>query len=139
MSAGWSKQDPARVLVTGCSSGIGRALCAELTDRGHHVVATARSRATLEDVPAQLRLELDVTDSRSIAAAVSRVGAVDVVVNNAGLTAWAALETMPIDTAQRVFDINVWGGLRVSQAMLPTMRARRRGRIVNVSSASLRG
>jgi NAD(P)-dependent dehydrogenase (short-subunit alcohol dehydrogenase family) len=139
MSAGWNKQDPARVLVTGCSSGIGRALCADLTERGHDVIASARKIATLDDVPAQIRLALDVTDSGSIAAAVSRAGDIDIVINNAGLTAWAALETMPIDTAHRVFDINLWGTLRVSQAVLPGMRARGRGRIINVSSASLRG
>lgn len=139
MSVGWHKHDPARVLVTGCSSGIGRALCAELTNRGHDVIATARKVATLDDVSAELRLDLDVTDSGSIAAAIARAGDIDVLINNAGLTAWAPLETMPIDTAHRVFDINVWGALRVSQAVLPGMRPRGRGRIVNISSASLRG
>jgi NAD(P)-dependent dehydrogenase (short-subunit alcohol dehydrogenase family) len=139
MSTGWSEQDPARVLVTGCSSGIGRALCADLVARGHEVIATARDAATLADVPVQARIDLDVTNSASVAAAVAAAGPVDVLVNNAGLTAWAPLEAMPIEVAQRVFDTNVWGTLRLVQAVAPAMRERGRGRIVNVSSASLRG
>lgn len=139
MSAGWHSQTPARVLVTGCSSGIGRALCVELTGRGHQVVATARDASALADVPADVRLTLDVTDALSIAVATQAAGPVDVLVNNAGLTAWAALQAMPIDIAQRVFETNVWGYLRMSQALLPGMRERRRGRVINVSTASLRG
>jgi NAD(P)-dependent dehydrogenase (short-subunit alcohol dehydrogenase family) len=139
MSVGWGEQHPARVLVTGCSSGIGRALCATLHERGHHVVATARNALTLAEVPAELRLDLDITDPKSVAAAASAAGDVDVLINNAGLTAWAAIEAMPIDTAQRVFETNVWGTLRMCQAFLPGMRERGRGRVINVSSASLRG
>jgi NAD(P)-dependent dehydrogenase (short-subunit alcohol dehydrogenase family) len=139
MSKGWKGQEPARVLVTGCSSGIGRALCTALTERGHTVIATARDAVTLSDVPARLRLRLDVTDAASIAAAIGEAGAIDVLINNAGLSAWAPLETMPIGTAQRVFDTNVWGTLRVTQAALPGMRSGGRGRVINVSSAGLRG
>jgi NAD(P)-dependent dehydrogenase (short-subunit alcohol dehydrogenase family) len=139
MTAGWDERNPARILVTGCSSGIGRALCAELARRGHRVVATARDVAQLAGVPADARLELDVTDAASVAAAVARAGPVDVLVNNAGVTAWAPLEIMPLDTARQVFETNAWGALRVCQAILPGMRARGRGRVINVSSAALRG
>jgi NAD(P)-dependent dehydrogenase (short-subunit alcohol dehydrogenase family) len=139
MTTGWNERDPARILVTGCSSGIGRALCAELHKRGHWVIATARDAAALTDLPAYAHLELDVTDAASIAAAAGTAGPVDVLVNNAGITAWAPLETMPIGTAQQVFDTNVWGMLRVCQAFLPAMRSNGRGRVINVSSAALRG
>jgi NAD(P)-dependent dehydrogenase (short-subunit alcohol dehydrogenase family) len=128
-----------RVLVTGCSSGIGRALCGELHRRGHQVIATARDAAELADVPAHDRLELDVTSDSSVAAAAAAAGPVDVLVSNAGVTSWAPLETMSLGTAQRVFDTNVWGMLRMCQALLPGMRARRRGRVITVSSAALRG
>jgi NAD(P)-dependent dehydrogenase (short-subunit alcohol dehydrogenase family) len=139
MSVGWHEHDPARVLVTGCSSGIGHALCATLHERGHQVIATARDASTLADVPAQLRLALDVTDPASVAAAAASAGQVDVLVNNAGLTAWAPIEAMPIDVANRVFETNVWGTLRMCQAFLPAMRERGRGRVINVSTASIRG
>ncbi|GDY58985.1 hypothetical protein SVIO_096080 [Streptomyces violaceusniger] len=140
MRRGWSERDPARILITGCSSGIGRALCTELSGRGHHVIATAREQADWPaEPPMAARLELDVTDADSIAAAAEAAGPVDVLINNAGVTAWAPLEVMPIDTAHRVFDTNVWGTLRMARALLPGMRARRRGRLINISSAALRG
>jgi NAD(P)-dependent dehydrogenase (short-subunit alcohol dehydrogenase family) len=139
MTAGWNGRDPARILVTGCSSGIGRALCAELHKRGHWVIATARDASAPAGLAADAHLELDVTDAASIAAAAGAAGPVDVLVNNAGITAWAPLEMMPVGTAQRVFDTNVWGMLRVCQAFLPAMRANGRGRVINVSSAALRG
>jgi NAD(P)-dependent dehydrogenase (short-subunit alcohol dehydrogenase family) len=139
MTAGWNERDPARILVTGCSSGIGRALCAELHKRGHQVIATARDASALTGLPAHAHLELDVTDAASIAAAAAAAGPVDVLVNNAGISAWAPLETMPVEVAQRVFETNVWGALRLCQALLPTMRSNQRGRVINVSSAALRG
>src|SRR5215469_1503112 len=139
MATGWSERDPARILVTGCSSGIGRALCAELHERGHRVIATARDVAALAGLPAYAHLALDVTDTASVAAAADAAGPVDVLINNAGVSAWAPIEMMPVSTAQRVFDTNVWGMLRVCQAFLPAMRTRRHGRVVNVSSAALRG
>src|SRR5215472_16453427 len=139
MATGWSERDPARVLVTGCSSGIGRALCAELHERGHRVIATARDVAALAGLPAHAHLALDVTDAASIACAADAAGPVDVLINNAGVSAWAPLEMMPVGTAQRVFDTNVWGMLRVCQAFLPAMRAKQRWRVINVSSAALRG
>jgi NAD(P)-dependent dehydrogenase (short-subunit alcohol dehydrogenase family) len=139
MTTGWNERDPARILVTGCSSGIGRALCAELRARGHRVTATGRDAAKLADLPAHARFELDVTDAASVTAAAEAAGPVDVLINNAGVSAWAPLEMMPVGTAQRVFDTNVWGMLRVCQAFLPAMRANKRGRVINVSSAALRG
>ena len=83
MATGWTKRDPARILVTGCSSGIGRALCAELHDRGHRVIATARDTSALAALPAHAHLELDVTDAASIADAAAAAGPVDVLISNA--------------------------------------------------------
>src|ERR1700741_335003 len=96
MSRGWNAHDPARVLVTGCSSGIGDALCAELHRRGHHVIASSRDRTSTTEVPAAEPLRLDVTDPSSIAAAAAVMDGVDVLVNNAGVTAWAPLEQLPV-------------------------------------------
>ncbi len=130
----------ATVLVTGCSSGIGRALVDELAGRGHEVIATARRLDTIGDAPAHKRLQLDVTSADSVVAAVALAGPIDVLVNNAGITLWGPVELLPIDDVTAVFETNVLGALRMMQAVLPQMRARRQGRIVCVSTpAALRG
>jgi len=128
-----------RVLITGCSTGIGRACAIEFARRGYEVVATGRDAGDLADLPVAAGLALDVTDDASVAAAVAEAGEIDVLVNNAGITAWGPVELVPVDITRRVFDTNVVGVLRVTQRVLPGMRERRRGRIVNVSSAALRG
>lgn len=124
----------ARILITGASRGIGRGLATELSARGHDVVATARDAAALENVPAALRLQLDVTDSESVASAVRQAGRVDVLVSNAGATVRAPLETVPLEEVLRLFELNALGALRVSQAVLPQMRERGSGRLAYVSS-----
>jgi NAD(P)-dependent dehydrogenase (short-subunit alcohol dehydrogenase family) len=124
----------ARALITGCSTGIGRATAVELTKRGHEVVATARNPSVLDDLDVAVRLPLDVTSDASVAAAVVAAGDVDILVNNAGISVGGPIEHVPIDAAQTVFDTNVWGALRMVQAFAPGMRARERGWIVNVSS-----
>jgi NAD(P)-dependent dehydrogenase (short-subunit alcohol dehydrogenase family) len=128
------------VLITGCSTGIGRACAVELAARGHRVVATARRVGDLADLDVDLKLALDVTDDESVAAAVEQAGDIDVLVNNAGITAWAPVELLGPGLLARVLDTNVVGVARVTSAVLPAMRERRRGTIVNVSSAAaLRG
>ncbi|MDQ1742064.1 MAG: hypothetical protein QOE23_403 [Pseudonocardiales bacterium] len=128
------------VLVTGCSSGIGRATALLLADRGHTVYATARRRAALADLAAAgcRTLALDVTDEQSRQAAVDTVvaeaGAVGALVNNAGYSQSGALETLDLDEVRRQFETNVFGLLRMCQLVLPAMRDRGAGRIVNVSS-----
>ncbi|HET8930620.1 MAG TPA: SDR family oxidoreductase [Acidimicrobiales bacterium] len=124
----------ARVLLTGCSTGIGRATADSLTDRGHEVVATARNLSTLDGLDVAQRVALDVDDARSIEAAMTVVGDVDVLVNNAGVGMGGPLESYPLDLAQAVFTTNVFGPLRLIQAVLPAMRERGSGVIVNVSS-----
>jgi NADP-dependent 3-hydroxy acid dehydrogenase YdfG len=128
------------VLVTGCSSGIGRATALELAERGWRVYATARRLETLGDLAAKgcQTLVLDVTDEDSMRAAVNAVteaeGAVGVLVNNAGYSQSGAVETVPLEEARRQFETNVFGLLRLCQMVLPGMREQRWGKIVNVSS-----
>jgi NAD(P)-dependent dehydrogenase (short-subunit alcohol dehydrogenase family) len=128
------------VLVTGCSSGIGEATATHLAARGHTVVATARRAGDLAALAAAgcVTLPLDVTDEASMTAAVreieARVGPVDVLVNNAGYSQSGAVESVPIARVRAQFETNVFGLLRLTQLVLPGMRQRRRGRIVNVSS-----
>lgn len=123
-----------RALITGCSTGIGRATAVELTKRGMEVVATARRPEVLDDLDVAMRLPLDVTSEASVAAAVSAAGEIDVLVNNAGISVGGPIESVPIAAAQSVFDTNVWGAARMVQAVAPGMRERSRGAIVNVTS-----
>jgi short-subunit dehydrogenase len=128
------------VLITGCSTGIGRATAERLARRGLTVYATARRLDSIEDLKeAGCRtLALDVTDEGSMRAAVEAVeaaeGAVGALVNNAGYSQSGAVETIPLDEVRRQFETNVYGLLRMCQLVLPGMRAAGRGRIVNVSS-----
>jgi NAD(P)-dependent dehydrogenase (short-subunit alcohol dehydrogenase family) len=128
------------VLITGCSSGIGRASASRLARCGWTVYATARrldSIAELKDDGCET-LELDVTDEQSMRAAVERVeqdhGAVGVLINNAGYSQSGAIETVPLDAVRRQFETNVFGLVRLTQLVLPKMRAQRWGKIVNVGS-----
>jgi NAD(P)-dependent dehydrogenase (short-subunit alcohol dehydrogenase family) len=128
------------VLITGCSSGIGRASALRLARSGWSVYASARRPETLAELEqAGCRtLALDVTDEDSMRAAVRAVeqaeGAVGVLVNNAGFSQSGAIETVAIDAVRRQFETNVVGPVRLTQLVLPEMRAQRWGRIVNVSS-----
>jgi NAD(P)-dependent dehydrogenase (short-subunit alcohol dehydrogenase family) len=128
------------VLVTGCSSGIGRATARRLASRGHSVYATARRLESIADLEAAgcRVLALDVTDETSMRSAVEHVvaeeGAVGALVNNAGYSQSGAVETIPIDDVRRQFETNVFGLIRMCQLVLPGMRAQHHGRIVNVSS-----
>jgi len=125
-----------RALITGCSTGIGRATAIELTTRGYDVVATARRRATLDDLKVAQTLELDVDDEGSIAAAVAAAGPIDVLVNNAGFGVEGAVETAPLDEVRRMFETNFFGAARMIQALVPGMRERGTGAVVNVTSTA---
>jgi NAD(P)-dependent dehydrogenase (short-subunit alcohol dehydrogenase family) len=124
------------VLVTGCSTGIGRATAARLRAAGHDVVATARRVETLADLErAGCRtLALDVTDEESMRAAVEQAGPLYALVNNAGYSQSGPVEEVPLEAARRQFETNVFGAMRMAQLVLPGMRERREGRIVNISS-----
>lgn len=130
------------VLVTGCSSGIGRATALALVRAGLPTWATARRPETLAELEeAGCRvLSLDVTDEQSRTAAVKAVeaahGAVGALVNNAGHGGGAPVEEVPLDTVRAVFETNVFGLIRMCQLVLPAMRAQRHGTIVNLGSAA---
>jgi NADP-dependent 3-hydroxy acid dehydrogenase YdfG len=123
-----------RILITGASRGIGRATAVALAAQGYEVIATARDVTTLEDVPATLRLSLDVTDQASVDAAIAAAGRVDVLVSNAGATVRAPVETVPLTAVQQLIELNTLGALRVAQAVLPGLRARGQGQLIFVSS-----
>jgi len=125
-----------RALITGCSTGIGRATAVELTKRGYEVIATARRPETLDDLDVAERLRLDVDDDGSVAECTAEAGPVDVLVNNAGFEVAGPLERVPIDEVKRMFETNVFGALRMIQAVLPAMREKGGGTIVNVSSVA---
>ena len=127
-------------LITGCSTGIGRATAIRLAEAGRTVYATARNIsaiADLADYGCEL-LALDVTDEESMVAAVDAVvdrhGAVGALVNNAGYSQSGAIQAVPIESIRRLFETNVFGLIRMSQLVLPGMREQRAGRIVNIGS-----
>jgi NAD(P)-dependent dehydrogenase (short-subunit alcohol dehydrogenase family) len=128
------------VLITGCSTGIGRATAERLARNGLNVYATARRLDSIADLQEAgcKTLALDVTSEESMRAAVAAVeeadGAVGALVNNAGYSQSGAVETVPLDEVRRQFETNVYGLLRMCQLVLPSMRREGRGRIVNVSS-----
>lgn len=125
-------------LVTGASSGIGKAASRALADAGFQVVGTSRNTARVTAVDGVTFLDLDVVSDESVAAAVRKViqrfGRIDVLVNNAGLGSAGAAEESSVVQAQRIFDTNVFGVVRTTKAVLPHMRAQRSGRIINISS-----
>ena len=128
------------VLITGCSSGIGRAAAVRLHDAGLPVFATARDTGSLTDLAAAgiRTLQLDVTDEESTASAVKQVveeyGAVGALINNAGSGVHGAVEDVSLATTRALFETNVFSALRLIQLVLPGMREQGAGRIVNISS-----
>jgi len=128
------------VLITGCSTGIGRATAERLAAKGWTVYATARKLGTIEDLAARgcKTLALDVCDDASIQAAVATIeaaeGAVGVLINNAGYGQEGAVEEVPMALVRRQFETNVFGLVRLTQLVLSGMRRQRWGKIVNLSS-----
>jgi len=134
-------------LVTGCSTGLGRAFAETALQRGRDVVVTARDVATVQDLAdaypeTALALALDVTSDEQVAAAVAaaeaRFGGIDVLVNNAGYGYRAAVEEGEDGPVRQLFDTQFFGTVRTIKAVLPGMRARRSGTIVNLSSIGAR-
>lgn len=124
----------ARILITGCSTGFGRATTVELTKRGHEVLATARRAETLDELDCAEKLRLDVDDDASVADAMASAGRIDALVNNAGFGITGPIEHVPLHEFRRMFETNVLGAVRMIQAVLPQMRERGSGTIVNVTS-----
>ena len=131
---------PQTILITGCSSGFGLETARLFLERGWHVVATMRTpRADLLPRSERLRvLALDVTDADSIRRCVAEAGAIDALVNNAGIGLLAPLEGIAMAAAREVFETNVLGTIAMTQAVLPQWRARRAGVLVNVTSSVTR-
>ncbi len=123
-----------RVLITGAARAIGAATASELIASGHEVVATARDVSLLEQVPATVRLALDVTDDASVTAAIAAAGPLDAIVNNAAVSGRGPLDSYPIDRLRLMFEANTFGALRMVQAVAPAWRRRGSGVVVNVSS-----
>jgi NAD(P)-dependent dehydrogenase (short-subunit alcohol dehydrogenase family) len=125
-------------LVTGASSGIGKAAARALAEAGYTVVGTSRNAASSTPIEGVEFIDLDVSSDESVddvvAQVVERFGRIDLLVNNAGIGGAGAAEETSVDQAQRIFDTNVFGVIRTTRAVLPHMRAQGGGRIVNVSS-----
>jgi NAD(P)-dependent dehydrogenase (short-subunit alcohol dehydrogenase family) len=127
-------------LVTGASAGIGKATTRRLLADGYTVYAAARRVEQMRDLEeaGAIVLALDVTVDRDVVAAVERIarehGGVDVLVNNAGYAVYGPVEEVSIDEARRQFEVNIFGLARLTQLVLPGMRAKRAGKIINVSS-----
>ena len=129
-------------MITGAARGIGARITEAALARGEAVVATSRDAASLQkrfpESDALLALPLDVTDEAQAAAAVqsalARFGRIDVLVNNAGYGLLGAVEEATADEVRRLYDTNVFGLLNVTRAVLPAMRARRSGHVINISS-----
>jgi NAD(P)-dependent dehydrogenase (short-subunit alcohol dehydrogenase family) len=127
------------VLVTGASRGIGKAIAEKFAQRGDRVFGTARQPESVKCAAGTL-LPLDVQDERSVARCVesllSQVERIDVLVNNAGITVYGAIEELSAAEVMTVFETNFFGVIRVTQAVLPTMRQQAAGRIVNIGSVA---
>ena len=136
------------VLITGATDGLGKAAALLLAERGYRVFAAGRAPAKLAQIDALARekklpleaVELDVCDDTSVQTAVrlvlAKAGAIDVLINNAGVGYMGTIEELRIDDWRRQFETNIFGVLRVTQAALPSMRERKRGRILMMSSVA---
>lgn len=133
--------EPPVWLITGCSTGFGRELAKQALERGYRTVVTARDLASMKDFAEAenaLLLKLDVTDPQDVADAIrataDKFGGIDVLVNNAGIGYFAAVEESEEAEIRKMFEVNVFALSRMIQAVLPGMRERRAGCIVNFSS-----
>ena len=126
------------VLITGSSSGYGLETARHFHSQGWNVIATMRTpeESVLPRSPRMRVLPLDVTRADSIATAIDASGPIDVLVNNAGIGLFGALEATPMSTVREVFETNTFGSIAMTQAVLPQMRTRGSGAIVNVTSSA---
>jgi NAD(P)-dependent dehydrogenase (short-subunit alcohol dehydrogenase family) len=146
MTAASDERQSPTVLITGATDGLGRAMAVFLAANGYRIFAAGRSaekRATLDRLAAERKLlietlDMDVADDVSVGRGVARVlercGQIDALINNAGVAYVAVMEEIRLDDLRRQYETNVFGAVRVAQAVLPGMRERRRGRILNISS-----
>jgi len=125
------------ILVTGASSGLGLATAKALQAEGHTVYGTSRDAKKIKDVPFK-PLSMDVTDDASVTAAIDKIikaeGKIDVLINNAGNGITGPLYAMPVDIAKKQFEVNFFGVVRVSSAVLPGMIEKKQGLVINIGS-----
>jgi NAD(P)-dependent dehydrogenase (short-subunit alcohol dehydrogenase family) len=132
------------VLITGSNSGIGRATAEQLAAKGYRVIATMRTLEKGRDLVDAAKsngwdlqaLRLDVTDPASVEGALAAAGDIDVLINNAGFEVWGPLEEITVEDLKDQFETNVYGPFRIIRGVLPVMRQRGSGVIVNVSSVA---
>ena len=128
------------ILITGASSGFGKLTALDLIKKGYTVYGAARRVEKMDDLVklGGHAIKMDVTSDESVKSGVGQIireqGKIDALVNNAGYGSYAFVETANIDQMKRMFEVNVWGMIRVSQAVLPYMREKKTGRIINISS-----
>ena len=135
-----SSTDGPTVLITGASAGIGKETARKLLEEGYVVYAAARRVEQMQDLEklGAIALRMDVTKEEEVVAGVERInaerGGTDILINNAGFGLYGAMEDIPLDDARYQFEVNLFGLARLTQLVLPSMRARRTGKIVNISS-----
>lgn len=128
------------VLITGCSSGIGKELSYILSKKDYIVVASARKMNTLEEIEASLKVEIDVTNPATIKKAMDQImekyGRIDILINNAGYSTRGALEEVGFVEVHQMFEVNVFGILNMIQAVIPLMRKAQTGKVIHIGSIS---
>ena len=125
-----------KVLITGASRGLGKALTREFAQRGYQVIATARNLNDLQSLNVYRKIKMDISDSNSVLDAKGQIEEVDIIVNNAAVSISGAIEVVDVNAAMNVLNINVLGTMRVVQAFTPLMRKKGQGLIVNISSGT---
>ena len=126
-----------RVLITGASSGIGRSIAKLLMEKGYEVYGTSRNpQAVKNKIPGVTYLPLDQQSSQSIKALAEMAGDIDILINNAGQGQVGPFEEVPMEKVRSLFEVNLFGIVELTQAILPSMRKRRKGLIINLSSMS---
>ena len=124
------------ILITGASRGLGRALAEEFHKKKYQVIASARNINDLNDLEVFQKVSLDIVNEDSILKAKEKIKDVDIIINNAAISISGAIEAINVEAAIEVFNVNLFGAIRIFQAFTPMMRTKRNGLIVNISSGA---
>jgi short-subunit dehydrogenase len=124
-----------KVLITGASKGIGKAIAMALLNLGYTVIGTSRDPKNIKDKIEGIEyVKLDLNDEKSIDECVKKTGSIDVLINNAGQSQIGPAEELPLEKIKKMFQINLFGQIKLTQAFLPDMRKKRGGTIINIGS-----